>query len=137
MGLEALSRGAEHCLFVDQDRTAVRRLEQNLAALNIGPEAARVVQGSAFLPGWLTGLADGSVTLALLDPPYALTADLDPLLRLIEQLAPKLEPGGVAVFRTPEDVTAPDLPGYDGLARVTYGGMALHFFQTSLDEAAA
>ncbi|HLL59018.1 MAG TPA: 16S rRNA (guanine(966)-N(2))-methyltransferase RsmD [Allosphingosinicella sp.] len=31
LGLEALSRGAEHCLFVDNDRNAVAALQENLA----------------------------------------------------------------------------------------------------------
>ncbi|MEM6855146.1 MAG: RsmD family RNA methyltransferase, partial [Planctomycetota bacterium] len=30
MGLEALSRGAEHCTFVDQSRDAIDKLEGNL-----------------------------------------------------------------------------------------------------------
>ena len=37
MGLEALSRGADHCTFVDRDRDAIDRLQQNLDTLGIAP----------------------------------------------------------------------------------------------------
>ena len=36
LGIEALSRGAEHCMFVERDRTALRALEANLDALDLG-----------------------------------------------------------------------------------------------------
>jgi 16S rRNA (guanine(966)-N(2))-methyltransferase RsmD len=134
MGLEALSRGAEHCTFVDQDRQAIARLRHNLDTLGVADDAARVIPGSAFLPGWTLGLPDGALTLALLDPPYAMTADLTPLLGLLEALRPKLEVGGVAMLRTPADVPAPPIPGYDGPAPTTYGGMTLHFYQSPLPE---
>ena len=133
MGLEALSRGAEHCTFVDRDRDAVDRLQQNLETLGIAPSAAHVLHTSALSPVWPGSLDDGSITLALIDPPYAMTEDMVPLLDLIDALQPKLEPGGVAVLRTPIEVTLDERPGFDGPATVTYGGMALHFFQTPFE----
>ena len=134
MGLEALSRGAEHCLFVDMDRRAIHGLEENLASLGLDEDAYDVILGSALLPTWTHRVADGSLTLALLDPPYVMTGDLAPLHRLLVDLRPKLEAGGVAVLRTPAEVTAEEVAGYDGMARVTYGQMALHFYQTPLPD---
>ena len=134
MGLEALSRGAEHCTFVDQDREAIDRLKDNLGELGVADDARRVVAGSAFSPVWLTPIPDGTLTLALVDPPYALTAELGPLYDLLGLLRPKLEPGGVVMLRTPAEVEADERDGYDGPAIVTYGGMALHFYQAPLDD---
>lgn len=134
MGLEALSRGAVHCTFVDQDRDAISRLEQNLDNLRIDPEVARVVTGNALLPIWAYPVEEGSVTLALVDPPYRDTADLSPLMELLKMVHPKLEPGGVAVLRTPAEVECDELEGYDGPASITYGKMTLHFYQTPLPE---
>ncbi|MEM8737990.1 MAG: RsmD family RNA methyltransferase [Planctomycetota bacterium] len=132
MGLEALSRGAEHCTFVDRDRDAIDRLEENLDTLQIGPEDAHVVAGGVTPPIWSYPLAAGSITVAFLDPPYAETDDLAALYSLLAALAAKLEPGGVAVLRTPAPVRAEEVPGYDGPASITYGKMTLHFYQTPL-----
>ncbi len=132
MGLEALSRGAEHCTFVDQSRDAIDKLEGNLDNLKIDPDRARVVSGSATPPVWSYPLDDGSITVAFLDPPYAITDDMTPFYGLLEAICPKLEPGGVAVIRTPAEVTADEVKGYDGPASITYGKMTLHFYQTPL-----
>lgn len=134
MGLEAISRGATHCTFVDQDRDAIDRLEQNLDALQIDPDHARVVTGNALLPIWSYPVEDGSITLALVDPPYQYTHDLPPIMDLLKTVHPKLEPGGVAVLRTPAEIECDELEGYDGPASITYGKMTLHFYQTPLPE---
>ncbi len=145
LGLEALSRGATHCTFIEQDRDARERLEENLDALGIADDHYRIVQGSAFPPLWVNAIPDGSLTLAFLDPPYAMTADLQPIHDLLAALVRKLEPGGVAMLRTPSaenihaagispGVTPDELPGYDGPVTIPYGSMTLHFYQVPLDE---
>lgn len=134
MGLEALSRGAEHCTFIDRDSDAIDRLEQNLDALRIAASRVQVLPSSALSPVWALSLAEGSITLALIDPPYAMNDDPEPLLGLLDTLLPKFEPGGIAVLRTPAEVTFDERPGYDGPATATYGHMTLHFFQTPLAE---
>lgn len=64
LGIEALSRGAAHCLFVERDRAALAALRANLDALGLGPDRAAVQAGDL---ATVTGRWD----LALLDPPYA------------------------------------------------------------------
>lgn len=80
LGLEALSRGAAHCLFVEQDRAAVEVIRTNVAAL--GAQArARIETGSVMALRAATRPLD----LILVDPPYATGAGevaLDRLLRL-------------------------------------------------------
>lgn len=80
LGLEALSRGAASCLFVEQDRAAIDTIRANIAALG-AQGLARVETGSA------TQLraAPRPFDLILLDPPYHSGAGevaLDRLLRL-------------------------------------------------------
>ncbi len=44
LGIEALSRGAEHCTFVERGRRALATLEENIAALGLarpGPGRGR------------------------------------------------------------------------------------------------
>jgi 16S rRNA (guanine966-N2)-methyltransferase len=80
LGLEALSRGAATCLFVEQDAAAIRSLRANIAALRAA-ERCEVRAGSVLA----LGPAKAPLDLLLLDPPYASGAGevaLDKLLRL-------------------------------------------------------
>ena len=78
LGIEALSRGAASCLFVEQDRAALDALRANLAKL----EAKGDVRASSVMA---LGPACAPLDLILMDPPYATGAGsvaLDKLARL-------------------------------------------------------
>jgi 16S rRNA (guanine966-N2)-methyltransferase len=80
LGIEALSRGAAHCLFGEQDREAIDALRKNLGAL--GATARAEVRAGSVLA---LGPAPRSFDLLLLDAPYATGAGsvaLDKLARL-------------------------------------------------------
>ncbi len=78
LGLEALSRGAAHCTFVEQDKAALDALRANIATLGaIGDVRAASVMA---LPA-----AIAPCDLILMDPPYGSGAGsvaLDRLARL-------------------------------------------------------
>ena len=63
LGLEALSRGAAHCTFVEQDREALKALETNIETLGAD---ADINIGSVLA----LGRARKSYDLILMDPPY-------------------------------------------------------------------
>ncbi|MBG0825308.1 16S rRNA (guanine(966)-N(2))-methyltransferase RsmD [Planomonospora sp. ID91781] len=71
IGLEALSRGADHALLVESDARAVRTIRENIASLGLpGAELAadrveRVLARGAAEP----------YDLVFADPPYAVTAE--------------------------------------------------------------
>ena len=80
LGLEALSRGAGHCLFVDEDAAAIRAIRANIDTLDARTHA-NVQQGSVMRLEPAKAASD----LILLDPPYRTGAGgvaLDRLLRL-------------------------------------------------------
>lgn len=80
LGLEALSRGAVSCLFVEQDAPALRALRTNIANLHAQPQI-EVRAGSVLA----LGPAKAPLDLVLLDPPYGTGAGqvaLDKLQRL-------------------------------------------------------
>ncbi|MCZ8136385.1 MAG: 16S rRNA (guanine(966)-N(2))-methyltransferase RsmD [Porphyrobacter sp.] len=80
LGLEALSRGAASCLFVEQDRAALDAIKANIAALG-ARENARIEPGSVMA----LRAASQPLDLILADPPYRSGAGevaLDRLLRL-------------------------------------------------------
>jgi 16S rRNA (guanine966-N2)-methyltransferase len=98
LGIEALSRGAARCTFVEHDRAAVTALRANLEALRVQGERVRVV----VRPVAAALLADARerrrYTLLLADPPYAAwpSAQAD----LAEAMEQVLAPNGLAVFET-------------------------------------
>ncbi|MBA4163977.1 MAG: 16S rRNA (guanine(966)-N(2))-methyltransferase RsmD [Erythrobacter sp.] len=80
LGLEALSRGAAHCLFVENDEPVARVLRANIDTLAAASQA-KIVRGSVLT----LGPAREAYDLILLDPPYGTGAGcvaLDRLLRL-------------------------------------------------------
>ncbi|SEK35090.1 16S rRNA (guanine966-N2)-methyltransferase [Sphingomonas palmae] len=66
LGLEALSRGAASCLFVEQDRAALDALRANVTAFAAGSRAT-VRAGSVLA----LGPAPAPLDLVMMDPPYA------------------------------------------------------------------
>ena len=98
VGIEALSRGAAHCVFVEQDRRALAAIRENLERAGVGEGGS--VHGQDVL-AYLASPSSDQFSLAILDPPYAERAILAPL----ERLAGRLAPGAVVVvkhhWRTP------------------------------------
>ncbi|OJU20015.1 MULTISPECIES: 16S rRNA (guanine(966)-N(2))-methyltransferase RsmD [unclassified Sphingomonas] len=79
LGLEALSRGAARCLFVEQDKPALDALRANIAKL--GATGADVRATSVLS----LGPAPAALDLVMMDPPYGTGAGnvaLDRLARL-------------------------------------------------------
>ena len=74
LGIEALSRGAAKCTFVERDRGALVALRQNIAALRI--EDRTTVVTSDVL-AWVPAMRN--IDIALIDPPYTFDA-WEPLL---------------------------------------------------------
>jgi 16S rRNA (guanine966-N2)-methyltransferase len=85
LGIEAISRGAASCVFVDVD---TRPLRANLEALGIEAEVRHGRALSALRPG-------DHYDLVLLDPPYRDAARLGP--ELTEALPPVLGPSARVV----------------------------------------
>ncbi len=80
LGIEALSRGAATCVFVEQDAAAIRALRSNVASLQAQSQCD-VRAGSVLALGPVKAPLD----LVMLDPPYGTSAGevaLDKLQRL-------------------------------------------------------
>jgi 16S rRNA (guanine966-N2)-methyltransferase len=70
LGIEALSRGARHCTFVESARPALAALRTNVAALDLEGRAEIVgIDAMRFL-----ARRPGRFDLVLADPPYTFTA---------------------------------------------------------------
>ena len=84
LGIEALSRGAASCTFVDSDRRAVAAIRANLESVALAGRAGIRVVGAEAL-SFLSASPD-PVDLGLVDPPYR----FEEWPRLLELLAARV-----------------------------------------------
>jgi len=94
LGIEALSRGAAKCTFVERDRRALDAIRSNVSHLGIA-DRSNVLAGD--VP---TLLAD----LVLADPPYG----YDEWGRLLDLIAPCLAPDALVVAESGRELTPSD-----------------------------
>lgn len=73
MGLEALSRGAAHCTFVERNRKVAAILRQNIEALGAA-DVAKVLLADAWRIT-LDGTGGESPDIVFIDPPYRDSTD--------------------------------------------------------------
>jgi len=115
LGLEALSRGAASCTFVDDDRDACRTINANLDRLRL---EATVLCQDAF-----RAVAQERTTydLVLCDPPYDVDATRLPFGRLLAD-------EGVLVYESSGRLDPPDVPGLARMTSRKYGSARLTLF---------
>ncbi len=92
LGIEALSRGAAHAVFVDRSHKAIQAVRANLTALGIEAEV-RPIEARAALRA-ASGRCE-AYDLVFLDPPYRRAAELG--RELSEAMAAVLAPGARVV----------------------------------------
>jgi 16S rRNA (guanine966-N2)-methyltransferase len=96
VGLEALSRGADTCVFVDEFYPSIKVIKQNIA--KCGAEEKSVVIHKEFNRAVIDLAKQGvRFDVVFLDPPYRLLEERNPLKVLRKRGL--LKPGGLIVLR--------------------------------------
>ncbi|MDO8949765.1 MAG: 16S rRNA (guanine(966)-N(2))-methyltransferase RsmD [Actinomycetota bacterium] len=122
---EALSRGADSAVAIDQDRAARDAIARNAVALGcsdsittLGGDAFRLARG---------GLHGGAFTLLFLDPPYKIVPAL--VSQLMEDLAESgaLAPGAVVVYEHASRAVPVWPEGFAVTGERTYGTTAISY----------
>ena len=93
LGFEALSRGASHCCFVDQNASVLKQIQSNCGLLDATPRCELLLADASKPIG-----LEGSFDIVFLDPPFkgpALEACLDWLLT-----SPLLTPDSLIYIET-------------------------------------
>ena len=128
LGVEALSRGADSCVFIDSSRQAIEIVKKNLAATGLSRKAS-VLHGDALR--YLQTSRD-CFDLALLDPPYG-TGLLQKALPLLPRLMRKT---GAIVCETPKGEALPQQVGDFKQSRCYhYGKVTLTVYRVPEEEA--
>jgi len=125
IGVEALSRGAAHVTFVENDRRAAALIEQNVAACGVeGGYTIRCADVAAALDALP---AADAFDLILLDPPY----DIDNVSVALTAAARRVAAGGLVVLERPTR-REPEAPAALRRTRdVKSGDSTLTFFERS------
>ena len=121
LGIEALSRGAESCVFVDSSSKSIAVVEENLKITSFR-EKAKTVRSDSL--GHLDRVIE-TYDIAILDPPYKAGLMED----AIERVAPHINENGVIVCETGSDEVLPeDIDGFTS-KRYKYGKIALTVYR--------
>jgi 16S rRNA (guanine966-N2)-methyltransferase len=135
LGIEALSRGAASCVFVESERTALAALRGNLERLGVaarGDARARVAGSEVRRALQADARRGARYTLVFADPPYDRYAEVRPALaRLLE---PLLADGAVLVIETAAG-TAVELP-WTTVRVKRYGDTQVTFLVTGDEQSA-
>lgn len=127
LGIEALSRGAASCVFVDLGRNARRAISANLETTGFVDRSTVVAQDALT---WLRQSVNSpspslpSFDLVLIDPPYAAEDESwSDILELVGVIAA----GGVVVTESARPIVVPE--GWDARREKRYGGTLVSVLQ--------
>jgi 16S rRNA (guanine966-N2)-methyltransferase len=126
LGLEALSRGARYCLFVEEAAEARALIRENVEALGL-TGVSKIWRRDALRLGVLDTLAPFDV--AFLDPPYRKGL----LAPALEGLASGgwLNPDALIIAEAADDEAVPRVAGYELLDDRIYGDTRIAFLKAS------
>ncbi len=127
MGIEALSRGAAHCVFVDVSVDSVNCTKENLKHTGLF-EKSRVAAMDSI--AFLRSTKD-TFDIAFLDPPY----NKGLLQQALPLLAGKMSDGGIIICEHPkEDVLEESYGDFVRFKQYKYGKINLTTYKKKADE---
>ena len=137
LGLEALSRGASLCTFVEKHRATAGRLRENLQKVKAG-ELGEVRVADVLKRSFAQTSAEKAWELVFLDPPYDLARSFEsdtPIWRLIGRLSSQavLKLHATVVLRHPKktDCTASTFEQLQLVDQRSYGEMTISVLEFS------
>jgi 16S rRNA (guanine966-N2)-methyltransferase len=117
MGLEALSRGAAHCVFVEADARVAAVLRQNIQALGFEAASSQVVVADYHRAVERLAGPSAGFDLLFIDPPYRMLREVAVMLAPL--LPALLADDGLVVVEAPSSV--PVEMGMDPVFDRVYG----------------
>ena len=122
LGIEALSRGAESCVFVDNSRASLNLVKKNLEITGLSVNA-KVVQSdfSSF-----AAMCRDTFDFVFLDPPYAAGILCD----AIKAVLPLMSDFGMIICEYPPEVTIPEsVAGFSVYRTYRYGKINVSIYR--------
>jgi 16S rRNA (guanine966-N2)-methyltransferase len=126
LGLEALSRGAAHAVFVEADRRAAGVIAANLKT--VGRKGLILTDRAERVAGQPLAAPLDLFDLVLLDPPYAVSdADVVTVLTALAEAGRLADQAVVVLERSSRAAGFPWPAGYQPTRTKTYGEARMHF----------
>ena len=127
LGIEALSRGARFCVFVDSSRDSQNIVRQNLQTTGLAKQSRVAAMDCA---DFLRSTGD-TFDIALLDPPYGKGL----LQEVLPLLVPRMSPGGAILCESPKGEALPEAVGEYRIRKTySYGKIALTLYRRPEEE---
>ena len=131
LGIEALSRGASTCMFVDSSRAAAETIRANLLKTKLTGGSVKCETVERYLQNARAGF-----DLVLADPPYRKSAGVDLAAELAgsELLVGLMSPGAILVLESDRGAgNCRPHAGLEPLDHREYGGTQLAFYRRVRD----
>lgn len=127
VGIEAMSRGAQRTVFVDNDKEAISVIRKNVASTKL-TSYHEIHHDDVF--SRIKRLENGvKFDLIYMDPPYTVDEIMIPSLEAVGN-ANLLHEDGVLAIRTPKTKEMPEeVPGLVKVRIKTYGISTMHFYE--------
>ena len=129
MGIEALSRGASRCVFVEQDHRVANVLRKNLEKLGL-LDRSRVLEMDVFKAIGL--LRSESFSFVYIDPPYHIVEPIRPLLEQIDASLPLEDKANLFLEARKGAFTPPQLQSLSLCSRRVSGDSDVWHFEKTL-----
>lgn len=132
VGIEALSRGAEYVVFVDNSNSAVKVIRENLNHCNF-ESGFDIYRGDVFQVLKRIAHRSTKFDLIYIDPPFTQDSLFKTVMELLSQLD-ILESAGIIVIRTPRKK---DMPSFEPLYKYrhdNYGESSLYYYRRYEEE---
>lgn len=121
IGLEALSRGAEHAIFIERDRLLQKILAGNIDRLGVNDRTMLIRTSVA---NWLATKDDAKFDIIFADPPYN-----DVQFSTVAGLFALLKPGALMVLSHPGKGEVLSLNGVVVVDNRSYGNADLTYYR--------
>ncbi|HCF70573.1 MAG TPA: 16S rRNA (guanine(966)-N(2))-methyltransferase RsmD [Syntrophomonas sp.] len=130
MGIEALSRGAQTVIFVDNNARAVAVIKDNLQNCHIS-EGFEVYRNDVFRAIDILQNRGAKFDIIYVDPPFTNEVIFDKVIKILDE-AQILEQNGIMVIRTYKKKTLPvSLSNLSQYRKNDYGESVLHYYRSN------
>ncbi len=130
LGLESLSRGAESCVFVDENRACTNTVSLNLKTLRL--DGGKVIQADVM--NFINKVSLSQYDLIFTDPPYhKYPGDRDFVAEMfaLDDFRNLLTDEGMLIVEADERAEIAETEGWELIEKRKYGGCSIHLFQKS------
>lgn len=133
MGLELLSRGADHCTFVERNRRAARVVQRNCSSLLDDKGCWKVLVGDVARFAEAPHMEGAPFDIVYLDPPYAKPAEDVSSVVAGLQANGNLAPGCLVVYERSTDAPGLEVEGAFALRSRRHGGTSVDMLRMGVE----